>query len=241
MTRILSLRTTYHLSIVLVAVVVLAACGGAQTDDTLPTVAPTSPPIEAEPENDNTDTVPDPAATEAQPAPETDPNATPEVTAEATPEVTPEVRSSGSVDIEVRITVQPGDLPPISDDGAYIVLVTGGNAYAADDERPENVEAPPDGQQWVIVNTTLQYYGAGETMIGEAHLLLIDAEGNAYPPVSGEMNSRVIGATIPANQSLRTSVSFLIPAEAEPIGLRWCPEGNCAQPIQAEVLLINRQ
>jgi hypothetical protein len=174
-------------------------------------------------DNDQTSTTPEAGATL-------------DVRADMTPteEITPNIPPTEEAGPDRAVTEVPtadGELR--SSDSGYVLAVS----YAVDNSENGDAPAPPAGYRWVTVVANLINVEGQPVDVSVDSLALVDQDNNRYtpePPAENE-GAPLVGSTLAQDATLYGTVTFVLPQDANPALLEWCPVAGCSQPLQSSI------
>jgi len=130
-------------------------------------------------------------------------------------------------------------ISPTPADQEYDLIVS--NAYFVTPDDEGNV-LPQEGERWYVVNANIFNMAGYEVTITPETLFLRIATGESYTAAQAneEINPSLLGITLEAGEAQSGLFHFVIPEEAMPAQLFWCPrEDNCNDPIYTEIPIPN--
>lgn len=140
---------------------------------------------------------------------------------------------TAALSIPTAAATDEADVQSVTLDNAYFIAVN----YTVDPSQDATLAGiRADQRGWIIVASLGNQTDAPVT-VAAAHLTLIDAQGGEYAPQppNDETQPPLVGLEIPAGESFVGLVLFILPAEATPARLAWCPGGACEQKIEANI------
>lgn len=116
----------------------------------------------------------------------------------------------------------------VTDDGHYSVIV---RSLIQGASLPEGVPDAPDESRYVIVAGTLSNNGGPDVTITSGTLTLITADGTRIAADAPDDTTQppMVGSTLADDDDVVGLARFLIPDEATPGRLEWCPAEECIQ------------
>lgn len=225
------------LGVVVVGLVIVGAVlllqGPAQDGD--PTAIPDTPATEEVVETEAASPTDEPAATET--VAETDDTTETEEPAETEEAVATEE----AAETEEAVATEEATPEFVGIVDGFSITPGQAQLYTADSESiPESLGQPEAGQQWVFLTVSLLNEAVDDPVsVAASDLTLIDGQDNTYSPLEdgGTISPYLVGAELQRDESLRGFVAFLIPEDATPSVVQWCPMGNCDMALRADILL----
>ncbi len=142
--------------------------------------------------------------------------------------VTQEADPDGSATEEPAVTpdifVPADSVRYQTEDGSLFVVVTTLGTEETMTELPD----APDGEKYVLLSTTLANFTGEPIMVESGSLTLIDQQFNRYAVLDPDdfLRSTLYGVEFDG-RTMQGAIRFLIPEDARPYLLEWCPYNDC--------------